>query len=67
MKLRPNLLLDTRLAERHINRGFLSREDYEKHLAELPDLVDVAETVVVEMTKVGLSNVESTEDEELIG
>ena len=65
MKLRPNLLLDTRLVERHISRGFLSREEYEKHLAELPDLADVAVPVVVEMTKVGLSNVESTEDEEL--
>ncbi|MEQ8276145.1 MAG: hypothetical protein RMA76_24265 [Deltaproteobacteria bacterium] len=37
--------LDTRTVERHIAAGRLSRADYDKHLASLPDLAEEAEFV----------------------
>ena len=37
--------LDVRVAERYIQKGKMSREDFDAHLAALPDLADAAEEV----------------------
>lgn len=46
-KALKNNKYDKRLVEIHISRGIISREEYEKHLKELPDLSHNVETVGV--------------------
>ena len=38
-------ILDKRVAKRNLNKGTLSREDYDKYLAALPDMAANAEPV----------------------
>lgn len=38
---------DKRLIEIYINRGLVAKEDYEKHLSELPDLAHNVEMIGV--------------------
>lgn len=40
-----NILFDRRVVERHIKKGEVTREDYEKFVAALPDVSDNAELV----------------------
>jgi hypothetical protein len=49
--------LDRRVAERLIKRGVLTREEWEKHLAELPDLSEQAEPVATRF-ETGATNTE---------
>ena len=39
---------DVRVVERLIQKGVVTREEYEKHLASLPDLSDSVETFNVD-------------------
>ncbi len=39
------LRFDKRLVERNLRGGIVSREDYEQHLASLPDVAEKAEWV----------------------
>ena len=41
-------VVDKRIVERNIQKGLLTRDALEKHLAKLPDVVDNAEYVSVE-------------------
>ena len=59
MKITDELLMDTRLIKRNIENGLVTKEDYEKHLADLNDLQDVAEVVDVEMSDVGVAHAEA--------
>lgn len=38
-------LYDVRLLERHVTQGRVTRQQLEKHLADIPDLADQAEAV----------------------
>ncbi len=38
-------VIDKRLADRLVARGKVSREDFEKHLKDLPDLADKADNI----------------------
>ena len=38
-------LVDKRVAARNLNKGLISKEDYDKHIATLPDLADACEEV----------------------
>lgn len=38
-------VLDNRLTQRNIRDGRLNRGDYEKHIADLPDLADKCEDI----------------------
>ena len=46
------MLFDTRLADRNLREGFITREEYEKHLAGLPDMEH--ETVSLEVRPLGV-------------
>jgi hypothetical protein len=59
MKITEELLMDTRLVRRHIRDGLVEAAAYEKHLSELPDLVDVAQVVDIEMLDVGVRHSEA--------
>ena len=41
-------LLDKRVVERNITKGLLSKEEYQQHLAELPDREGAFERIEVE-------------------
>jgi hypothetical protein len=41
-------VVDTRIVERNITKGLLTREQYEQHLAELPDREGSYDRVEVE-------------------
>ena len=41
-------VVDKRIVERNIQKGLLTRDALEKHLAKLPDVADNAEYVSVE-------------------
>ncbi|WP_373044057.1 hypothetical protein [Vulgatibacter sp.] len=41
--------LDRRLAERHIRKGELTQEAWDKHLESLPDVADQSETIKTEL------------------
>lgn len=49
--------LDRRVAERLIKRGVLTREQWDQHLAELPDLLEQAEPVATRFES-GVTDVE---------
>jgi len=59
MKITDELLMDTRLVRRHMRDGLVERAAYEKRLSELPDLVDSAEVVEIEMSDVGVEHSEA--------
>lgn len=59
MKITDELLMDTRLVRRHIRDGLVDSAAYEKRLSELPDLVDSAEVVEIEMSDVGVEHSEA--------
>jgi hypothetical protein len=40
---KSQLIYDKRLIDRHLKRGIISREEWEKHLAELPDVASKGE------------------------
>lgn len=58
MEKRRDLLLDKRLVDRHLERGLVTEEEYQKHLGELPDLDENAEVLEVEVESVGVETVE---------
>ena len=43
MERDQDTLFDARVVERHIERGLVTREDYEKWLASLEDVSELAE------------------------
>jgi len=48
MSKKDEFLYDVRLAERNIKEGALSKKDYEKHLANLPDVEEKGEPLIIE-------------------
>lgn len=42
---------DARMIEYNLNRGLLTKEEYEKHLASLPDLSAQAEKIELDETE----------------
>ncbi len=64
MNLPPDLLLDKRLVDRHIRRGFLSRDVYEQHLADLQDARPRAHRMRIEVSSVGVGRVTREDDGE---
>ncbi len=54
--MNDDLLYDKRLVDRHVRAGRLDQEALDKHIADLPDLADVAATVSSEISSVGLEN-----------
>ena len=61
MKISEDKRLDKRLVERNIKQGIVSQDEYEAHLKNLPDKDEAAVPLVVEMTDVGVSEVEATD------
>ena len=49
----PNkdILFDKRLSKRFIERGTLKQQDYDKHLAELPDVKDRSEPLSIDESR----------------
>ncbi len=52
MSKKDEFLYDVRIAERNIQEGKLSKKDYEKHLASLPDVEEKGEPLVIEEDEV---------------
>jgi hypothetical protein len=44
---------DVRVRERNLNKQIFDEKDVEKHLAQLPDVADQAETIVVPQPALG--------------
>jgi hypothetical protein len=44
---------DVRVRERNVKKGFFDEKDIEKHLAQLPDAADQAETITVHQPALG--------------
>ncbi|HEY8088623.1 MAG TPA: hypothetical protein VIF09_12280 [Polyangiaceae bacterium] len=44
---------DVRVRERNLNKGILEPKDVEKHLSQLPDLADQAESIAVPQPALG--------------
>jgi hypothetical protein len=44
---------DVRVRERNLNKGILEPKDVEKHLSQLPDLADQAESITVPQPALG--------------
>lgn len=59
MEMTDEMLYDTRLVDRHVARGRLSKADLDKHLEGLKDLAEQAESVAIQITDVGVSTVRS--------
>lgn len=56
LEIPQELLLDVRLIERHIERGLITREQYQKYLDELPDRSEKSTTIKVDLNDVGVGN-----------
>jgi len=52
MNEKNDFLYDVRIAEKHLQDGTLSQEEYDKHLASLPDVEEKGEPLVIEEDKV---------------
>lgn len=52
MSKKDEFLYDVRIVERDILEGKLSKKDYEKHLASLPDVEEKGEPLVIEEDEV---------------
>ena len=59
MKITEDLHMDIRLVDRNISSGAITREAYADHLTNLPDVTDKATLLEVEMSDVGVKNVEA--------
>ena len=59
MKITDDLLMDTRLVDRNIKNGLVEQAAYQKHLDDLPDLVETAAVLEVEMADVGVGHAEA--------
>ena len=59
MKISDDMKLDKRLVERNIQQGVLTRDDFNKHIEGLKDSHEAAAPLVVEMTDVGVADVEA--------
>ncbi|MBW2732886.1 MAG: hypothetical protein JRH20_10885 [Deltaproteobacteria bacterium] len=51
-----DFLYDSRLVERFISRGAVTRKEYDAHLAKLPDAADKSEPLVPENEELGGAN-----------
>lgn len=52
MSKKEDFLYDIRITEMHIRDGILSKEDYDKHLKNLPDAEEKGEVLVIEEDQV---------------
>lgn len=52
MKPSDAFLLDRRVAQRHVDKGLLSQEDFDKSLADLPDAAPISATTSIPIVKV---------------
>ncbi len=57
MQMTDEMLYDTRLVERHIARGFTTREAYVARLTDLKDAEARSESIKVSVSNVGVTNV----------
>lgn len=48
-KTQPTILFDSRLAERNIRKGLITREQYDAYLAKLDDTANNAESIELEI------------------
>lgn len=56
-------LIDKRIVERNIENGTITREEYKKYCAKLPDLTDECEEVEVSLYKTDEEEEETEEGE----
>ena len=59
MKISEDMRLDKRLVDRNIRQGVVSRDEFKAHIDGLPDVEESAAPLVVEMTDVGVADVEA--------
>ena len=59
MKITGAMLLDKRLVNRHLDQGLVSREEYDAHVAGLPDLEANADRLDAELLDVGVKEVKA--------
>ena len=61
MKISEDMRLDKRLVDRNIQQGVLTRDEFNAHIEGLADSTEAAAPLVVEMTDVGVAEVEAVD------
>lgn len=61
MKISDDMRLDKRLVDRNIQQGVLTRDEFNAHIEGLADSREAAAPLVVEMTDVGVAEVEAVD------
>ncbi|MEE2787411.1 MAG: hypothetical protein VX589_08740 [Myxococcota bacterium] len=59
MKLSEDKRLDKRLVDRNLKQGLITQDEYDAYLKGLPDVIDHAAPLSVEMTDVGVADVDA--------
>ena len=57
MELNRDMLLDSRLVERNVERGLISKEEVAEHIDGLEDLTEVAAPFAAKLAKVNMRTV----------
>ncbi len=66
MKKKEEFLYDVRIAQRHLREGVISKKDYDKHIAGLPDMEANSEPLIIEDENEDASQeLEESEEEEI--
>lgn len=61
-QLPEEVLYDMRLVERHLRQGLITRAEYEKYLAQRPDVESEGEVLDLETIASGSAKASSTHD-----
>lgn len=66
MKKKEEFLYDVRIAQRHLREGVISKKDYDKHIAGLPDMEYNSEPLIIEDENEGTAQeLEESKEEEI--
>ena len=57
-------IIDKRVAKRNINKGLLSKEEYDRYIAALPDLANACEEVTEKLFGAAETEEETSESSE---
>ena len=61
MKLSEDKRLDKRLIDRNLKQGLITQDEYDAYMAALPDITERAAPLSVEMTDVGVADVDAVD------
>lgn len=66
MKKKEEFLYDVRISQRHLREGTISKKEYDKHIAGLPDMESNSEPLIIEdENESPAEDLEESEEEEI--